>query len=288
MSGIAVVTDSASDLDATAIEATGVRVVHLDVRLGDLGPDDTRSLPLDEFWRICANGKDVPETSAPSPGAFEHAFLQAKEDGFEGVVCVTLSSRLSATFQAACAGASAVEREIEVAVIDSRNVTMGEGLAVEAAARRAAAGDDLQAVCDAVSDHLARTAVFGTLDTLEYLHRGGRIGPAQAFFGSLLSIKPIVRVEDGVVVGEARQRTRARSLRYLVDRVAKLGPLHRLAIAHAAAPEQDLELLTELASGLELDGEPTVVLLGPVIGAHTGPGTVGLCAVGASATCTTH
>lgn len=279
MPTIAIVTDSASDLPAGLAAAAGVRVVPIDVRLGELGPQDVAKLTMDEFWRICATGTAMPETSAPSPGAFHDAFLEAKKNGYTGVVCVTLSSTFSATYQAACNGAEAVAGSVDVAVIDSRSVSLGQGMAALEGARVAAADGDLEAVCEAVRGQLARTAVFGALDTLDYLRRGGRIGAAQAAFGSLLSIKPIVEVKDGAVIGESKQRTRARSLRYLVERVGKLGPLERLGVVHAAASEQDLELLLGLVAELEVAEEPLVSYFGPVIGAHSGPGTVALCAV---------
>lgn len=279
MSRITIVTDNASDI-GTPAPGIAIRTVPLDIRLGSLGPNETAGLSLEEFWHLCATSAAMPETSAPSPGAFEHAFLEAGDNGASGVVCITLSSKLSATYQAARAGASAVEGKVDVAVVDSRSVTMGEGMAVLEAARIAAAGASITEICDAVRSQLARTTVFGTLDTLEYLRRGGRIGAAQAAFGSLLSIKPVIEVREGVVIGESKQRTRSRSLRYLAERARRLGPLRRLAVVHAAASEDDLALLLDLLAPLELAEPPTVGYLGPVIGAHSGPGTVGICAVG--------
>lgn len=280
MSGITLITDNASDLGALASNL-GIRTVPLDIRLGSRDPSEIARLSLEEFWRACISSTEMPETSAPSPGAFEEAFLAARDNGASGVVCVTMSSKLSATYQAACAGASAVEGRVNVAVIDSQTVTMGEGMAVLEAARLAAGGAGITEICDAVGEQLARTVVFGALDTLDYLRRGGRIGAAQAAFGSLLSIKPIIEVRDGVVVGESKQRTRSRSLHYLAERAKRLGPLRRLAVVHAAASDEDLARLADLLAPLELAEPPTVSFLGPVIGAHAGPGAIGICAVGA-------
>lgn len=279
MGRIAVVTDSAADLDAATADASGVRVVPLDVRLGSLGPDETARLSLAEFWQRCATSETIPETSAPSPGAFRDAFLEAKDNGHDGVLCVTISSKLSATYQSARAGADAVGDAIEVRVVDSRSATMGQGMAVLEAARRATAGEGLDKLEAALADQLGRTVIYGALDTLEHLRRGGRIGSAQAAFGSLLSIKPVIELRDGVVEGESRQRTRARSLRYLADKVARLGPLERLAVVHAAASAADLDLLLGLLAPIPTETAATVSFIGPVIGAHTGPGTIGVCAV---------
>lgn len=277
--GIALITDSASDLDADVAARSGIRIVPIEVRIGELPPEEVARLSPEEFWHVCANSDSLPETSAPSPGAFNDAFLRAADEGYTGVVCVTLSSTLSATYQAACSGAESVEDRVEVAVVDSRSVSLGQGMAVLEGVRRADAGGGLEEVCEVVRDQLSRTAIFGALDTLEHLRRGGRIGSAQAAFGSLLSIKPIIQVRDGEVVGEAKLRTRTRSLRYLVERVAKLGRLERLAIAHAVASDEDLGLLLELVGGLEVSEAPLVGHLGPVVSTHTGPGTVAICAV---------
>lgn len=279
MARIAVITDSAADLERATADAAGVRVVPLDVRIGELGPAETAKLSMAEFWQVCATSETIPETAAPSPGAFRDAFLEARDEGHDGVLCVTMSSRLSATYQAACAGSDAAGRAIEVRVVDSGSVTVGQGMAVLTAARRARGASSLDEVEAAVADQLSRTVLYGALDGLEYLRRGGRIGSAQAVFGSLLSIKPVIQLRDGVVEGESRQRTRARSLRYLAEKFTALGPLERLAVVHAAASEADLDLLLGLLAPIPVEVPTTVSHLGPVIGAHTGPGTIGVAAV---------
>lgn len=272
---IHVVTDSACDLPPDVLAEHQVSVVPLDVRLGGRPGDAVRSLLAEQFWQeVSATGASA-ETSAPSPGAFRDAFLRAAEAGAEGVVCVTISSRLSATYQAAAAAAADVASSIPVEVVDSRSVTLAEGFLVLEAAARAAAGEPLPELAGALRAAVTKLRVLGALDTLDTLRRGGRIGSAQAFFGSLLSIKPIVELRDGVVEGESRQRTRSRALRYLAAQAAAAGPLARLAVAHAAAAdiEEFLAMLREARPGDEV----LVAYLGPVIGAHTGPGTIGLC-----------
>lgn len=276
MAGIRLVTDGASDLPPALIGELPITVVPLDVRLGELGPAETRKMSPEEFWHQCAHTSALPETSAPSPGDFQRAFLDAKARGEDGVVCVTLSSELSATYQAAASAAASVSSQISVEVIDSRSATMGEGLIVLDAAARAAGGASLSEVVTAVRRCIAEIVAVGTLDTLENLRRGGRIGSAQAFFGALLSVKPVIQIADGVVAGESRQRTRARSLAYVVEKIAASGPFQRLAVVHAAAP--DIEQFVELASHLHPREEILVAMIGPVVGAHTGPGTVAICA----------
>jgi DegV family protein with EDD domain len=275
MPGVRLVTDSAADLDPKEMSARGVALVHLDVRLGDIGPEVTRQWSPEEFWLQCSKTDVLPETSAPSPGAFQEAFLAARDDGADGVVCVTLSSRLSATYQSAATAADAVAGEIPVRVVDSLSVTMGEGLGVLSGLEAAEGGASLDEVEQAVRTTLANSHVYGTFDTLDNLRKGGRIGGAQAFFGSLLSIKPVIEIRDGVVEPESRQRTRSRSLEYLADKVSHAGPLARLAVMHAAAPDVDA-LVSLLARGFDRD-KILVTYIGPVIGTHSGPGAVGVC-----------
>ncbi|HVB07238.1 MAG TPA: DegV family protein [Acidimicrobiales bacterium] len=275
MAGVQIVTDSASDLPKELSERAGIRTVPLEVRLGDHDPAELAELPGEEFWKLANATDSLAETAAPSPGLFAEAFRAAAADGASGVLCVTISSRLSATFQAARAGATEVAAEIPVSVVDSRLATMGEGLLVLHASALAAEGADLGALVGATERAVESISVFGTLENLETLRRGGRIGSAQALIGSLLSIKPVIEVRDGAVEGESKQRTRARSLRYLVDKAAAAGPLAALAVVHAAAGDLD-EILDPLAEVFPR-ADTIVTAIGPVIGAHTGSGTIGLC-----------
>jgi DegV family protein with EDD domain len=272
---IDIVTDSASDLPANLVEALGITVVPLDVRLGANPVEVVRTLDPQAFWKLAGETSELPETSAPSPGAFAEAFLARKSAGAEAVLCITLSSALSATFEAARQGAAAVAAEFSVEVIDSRFATMGEGLLVLEAVDQAREAGSLADLVAAIREAIGRMKVFGTLDTLENLRRGGRIGSAQAFIGTVLQVKPVVEVRDGVVQGESKQRTRARSLRYLADKVNAAGPLRRLAVMHAAA--HDVEEFCALLKPTSLTYPLVVSYIGPVIGAHTGVGTIGAC-----------
>jgi DegV family protein with EDD domain len=152
---------------------------------------------------------------------------------------------------------------------------MGEGLLALDAAERAREMNDLDVLCNAVSAEVASLEIFGTVDSLEYLRRGGRIGSAQAFLGSLLSIKPIVELRNGVIEGESRQRTRARSLRYLADRVAAALPIRKLAITHADA--EDVDAFLALLKPIFPTEKTISAYMGPVAGAHLGPGTIAVC-----------
>ena len=275
MPGIRVVTDSASDLPPDLASAEGVAVVPLDVRLGDLSASETASLSLEEFWDRCAHSDDLPRTAAPSPGAFAAAFAAARDAGCDAAVCVTISSKLSATYQSAVTGAAELAPDFPVIVVDSELATMGEGLLVLEAAERARAGMAATQLEEHLRAAIGSIATFGTLDSLDYLRRGGRIGAAAALLGSLLSVKPVIEVRAGVVEAESRQRTRSRSLAYLAAKVRDAGPLKRLAVVHAAA--KDLDVFLALLADVHPVEEVITAYIGPVIGAHTGPGTVGVC-----------
>jgi DegV family protein with EDD domain len=159
--------------------------------------------------------------------------------------------------------------------VDSLSLTMGEGLMVLAAVDAAEGGAGIEEVAAAVTDARRRTTVLGVIDSLEFLKRGGRIGGAAQLVGSLLSIKPVIEIRNGVVEVESRQRTRIRSLQYLADKAREAGRLERIAVANGAASDIS-ELLSRL-EGVDSATELVVTDLGPVVGAHGGPGTIGLC-----------
>ena len=274
MTAIRIVTDTASDLPPELAAQHGIHLVPLTVRFGAEELVDRRDLTPAEFWARVATSPVLPETAAPSPGAFEEAFRGAAADGAQGVVCVTISSALSATHEAARLGAEAVKDAIEVRVVDSRAVTMAEGTVALTAARSAAGGHSLDEVEAAAQAMVPRTRTFAALDTLENLRKGGRIGAAQALLGSMLSIKPIIQVAGGKVEPESKQRTRGRSLRYLADKVREAGPVENLAVLHGSAP--DLEELLGLLSDVCPRDDILVGEVGAVIGTHAGPRVIGV------------
>lgn len=271
---VRVVTDSACDLSIEMAAQHGVHIVPLTVRFGEEEFVDRHDLSPAEFWDRLATSTVLPETAAPSAGAFEEAFTAAAEAGSAGVVCVTISSALSATYQAAQLAAQNVAGTIPVEVVDSRAVTMAEGNIVLAAARVAAEGGTMADVVSAASQLVPRTRTFAALDTLENLKKGGRIGGAQALVGSMLSIKPIIQVADGKVEPESRQRTRAKSLRYLADKVREAQPVSDVAVMHGAAA--DVGILLDLLSAFHPRDQILVGDVGAVIGTHAGPGVVGV------------
>jgi DegV family protein with EDD domain len=270
---VRVVTDSSCDLPQRVADELGIEIVPLSIRFGSDEFVDRVELGTDEFWQRCSTFPGLPETAAPSPGAFEERFRSLAADGAEGVVCVNLSRDLSATIQAAELAAQAVADEIPVRVVDSRSLTMGLGMIVVEAARMAQQGKGIDDVAGVAEDLSGRTKVYGALDTLENLKRGGRIGGAKALLGSMLSIKPIIEVSSGKVERESQQRTRTKALQYLVDKVKSEPVVENLAVMHADTDDVDA-FVARLSENY--DGEIIVGDIGPVIGTHGGKGTIGI------------
>jgi DegV family protein with EDD domain len=271
--GVRVVTDSACDLPDDLIERHAIEVVPLTIRFGNEELIDRKELSTDEFWRRLADSDVLPETSAPSAGAFEGAFRRLIEDGATGIICVNLSSKLSATMQSAQVAAQAVQADCPVVVIDSLMVSMGLGSLCLTAAQRAADGDSLDSIVANVTDRRNRSKLYGALDTLEFLKKGGRVGNARALLGTMLAIKPVLEVRDGVVEEAGKVRTRSKALRLLVERV-KEGPFENLAVLHGNAP--DLDELLHLLEPLADRNQIVVGQIGPVIGTHAGPRVIGV------------
>ncbi len=271
---VRIVTDSSCDLPDELAQELGVEVVPLSIRFGDDEYVDRRDLTPDEFWSKMAESAVLPETAAPSAGAFEDAFRRLAGAGADGIVCVCLSSKLSATLQSAQLAAKAVQDDCPIEVVDSLTVSLALGNQVRRAAETAADGAGLKAVVETLEDLRGRSRLFGTLDTLENLKKGGRIGGAQALLGSMLSIKPVIAVENGEVEPWARVRTRSKALRWLVDKVKEEGTVEDLAILHGKAPE--VNMLLEMFEPLYPTDEIVVSTIGPVVGTHAGPRVIGV------------
>ena len=274
MARIRVVTDSASDLPGEFAKRLNIDVVSLTIRFGDEEFTDRVDLTPELFWAKCKDSKSLPETAAPSPGAFQAAYERAKADGCDGVIVLTLSSLLSATYQSATLAAEAVTELIDVRVLDTLNVSMGQGLVVIDVAELAATGATLDQLVEHANSLMPRAGVVATLDTLEHLIKGGRIGGAKALLGQVLSIKPLVELKNGVVAEAGRQRTRAKALAAVANVARSHAPLRRLALIQGACT--DVEALEALISDIASEHPLIVTDIGPVVGAHGGPGIIGL------------
>lgn len=274
---VRIVTDSACDLRGDEVAEFGIEVVPLSIRFGDREYVDREELGVTEFYTLLAESSTLPETAAPAPGRFDEAFRRQFEAGASAVVCINLSAALSATMQSAQTAADNLATDMpdaEVHVVDSRSITAGLGSIVLAAARMGSDGASATEIVEAVDNLSDRTQVFGTLDTLENLKKGGRIGGAQALLGSMLSIKPILDLSSGEVEEAGKQRTRKKALAWLRDKLIEVGPVENLAVMHGDAP--DLDAFLAMLDGIVDVSTIRVEKIGPVIGTHGGPRVMGL------------
>jgi DegV family protein with EDD domain len=231
------------------------------------------------FYRRLTEDPEYPTTAHPTPEGFLTTYEQAVRRGADEIVVVTLSSELSGAFEAASQAGTMSDHPVHV--FDSRSTTMGLGWQVIAAARAREEGADATAILQAADQTRQRVALYVSLDTMEYLHKGGRIGGATKFIGSLLDIKPLVYVdqESGKVEAAGRVRTRKRGLRTLYDRFFEELDTEKtmhIAVMHGDAPK-DAE---RIAKRIEREYAPSELLIditGPVLGVHTGPGAIALC-----------
>lgn len=270
---VKIVTDSAGDLTDAQTAEHDIAVVPLTIRFGDEEYTDGVDLSASDFYAKMAELDVLPATAAPSPGAFEEAFRKAGAAG-DPVVCINLSSALSATMQSAKTAAEALQGEVDVRVLDSVSITAGQGRQVLAAAKAAADGASADDITALIADLSARTRIYGALDSLENLKKGGRIGGAQALLGSMLSIKPLIDISTGAVTEHGKQRTRRKAMLWLRDLLFEQPELDEVAVCNGGADDID-ELLDLLAPRYSRD-QLSMWTIGPVIGAHGGPRVVGL------------
>ena len=271
---VRIVTDSSCDLLQAMADTLGIRIVPLSVRFGDTEYIDRTTITATEFWSKCAASATLPETAAPSPGSFEETYRSLAAEGATAIVVVALSSDLSATMQSAELAARAVAPGIDVRIVDSRNASMGLGLTVLACAELAKTGASADEVVARAQSVIPRTRVFAALDTLDNLKKGGRIGGAKAMLATVMSIKPLISITNGLVEEAGKQRTRSKALAHLVDILRNQEvPIERLAVLNAQCADIDafVAMVKEVYTGEIIVGD-----IGAVIGTHAGQGTIGI------------
>jgi len=275
MARIRIISDSACDIPDEIARRLDIDIVSLSIRFGDEEFTDRVDLTPSQFWAKCKKSKTLPETAAPSPGSFQAAYERAKTDGCDGVIVLTLSAALSATHQSATLAAEAVAGAIAVRVIDTKAVSMAQGLLAIEIAEQARAGATLAELAESAEALTSKVGIVAMLDTLEHLVKGGRVGGARALLGQVLSIKPLLELNDGVVAEAGRQRTKAKALAAIVEAVKTHAPLRRLALVHGDSGE--VKALASLAADIPTEFPIIVTDIGPVVGTHGGPGIIGLC-----------
>lgn len=272
---VAVVTDGASSLTPAQGLEYGVHVAPVYLNF----PDKTYLAGVDldagEFYRLLRASKQLPTTAQPTAQDFIRLYTDLAKQA-ETIVTVVISHHMSATLQSALAAQEEFS-EVPVHVIDSQSVSLGLGLQAIAAARAAAQGQDAQQVVGLMERLVQNMNIIFTVDTLEYLHKGGRIGGATSYLGSVLSIKPILYVRDGRIEPLERQRTRKRAVARLLELVEERAGSSKIhaAILHCDAPEEAQELGEQVKARCHC-AELITMDAGPVIGIHAGPGTLGV------------
>lgn len=278
MPNVAIVTDSVADLPPQVAEEFGITVVPLVVRFGTDLYRDGLDLSPDQFYEKLRTSKALPATSVPPPAAFTDAYDKLAEKTNE-IMVISLTSKLSATYQVALQAAGLMKKRCRVEVLDSQWAVMAQGFITIAAAKAARAGANLNEVLDVARHTMRRVGMCAAFDTLEYLERGGRIGKAQAFLGSLLKVNPIIGLKDGEVYPCARERSRAKAIDYLYNFAASFGNVEGLAVEYAT----DLDEANRLVQRLHSKYPQVPAYLSrasPVIGTHTGPGLILISVVG--------
>ena len=266
---VKIITDSLSDITNDMAEGLGVTVVPVYVRFGEEVYRDRVEMTTDEFYYRLTHGNVWPTTTQPTPNDFTTVYNRLAEETDE-ILVVTLSSKLSGTYESAVHAKRLMEKECRIEVMDSMTVVMGLGVIVIAAAKSAQAGASLDEVADVVRRAMPRSHAIMSFDTLKYLAKGGRIGKAQGLLGSLLSVKPILTMRDGEVAPLTRVRSRAAGMDYLYDFVAGFSNIEELAVEHATTPD-DAEKLVERLSSLFPKERIYQSTVSPVIGTYVGP-----------------
>jgi len=274
VSRVAFVTDSASDLDPARAAADGIRIVPLSVTFGEQSFRAGVDLTTEQFWeRMIAADAPFPKTAAASPGEFKAVYDEAFADGAEAIVSIHVSGKLSGSIKSAeIAKGLLPDRQIHI--VDSTGASMAEGILAYMGLEMAALGVSAAEIARVLSDRASDLRMYVSLETLEYLKKGGRISGARAAIGTFLSVKPIISVEDGVVDTADRPRTRSKSRERCIELICAR-PIERVAILHTLAPDVD-EFRDEVVrrSGVDL-ATVMVSVVGPSVGPHLGPGCVG-------------
>lgn len=274
MNKIALVTDSTSDLPSKFALDNGVHIIPMKVRFGEEEFRD-EELQGEEFYRRLTEAHELPKTSQPSPEEFIRMYSELFHD-YQEIISIHLSSRLSGTINAARLAAEQVKGKIHI--VDSKTISLGMALMVQDAARQLKKGIGAEQVVAGLAKTRKNIETMFTVNTLEYLQKGGRIGRVQGLMGSILNIKPLIRVgDDGVYHTYDRLRSQERAFRSMVNGFKELAHSRKpvqLAVAHGAAIQAATQLKEALENAFQI---PACLFaqVGSTVGVHTGPGTIG-------------
>ncbi len=267
---VKIVTDTIADLPSGVIKELGITVIPLVVRFGEQVYRDGIDLTSEQFYEKLKESKTLPVTSVPSPGTFAEVYDRLAEETDE-ILAIIVSSKLSGTYEVALQSVGLMKRKCRVEVIDSGWATMAQGFIVMEAAKAAQAEASLDEVVEIARKTIPRVDFLSTFDTLEYLRRGGRIGKAQAFLGSVLKVNPLITLRDGVVEPAGRMRSRAQAVDRLYDFVMGYSHIEAMAVEDTACPDEAEALVERLSAKFPKESIYRSKMT-PAIGTHTGPG----------------
>jgi DegV family protein with EDD domain len=275
---VKIITDSTSDLPNEVAKELGITVVRLYVRFGGEVYCDGIDLTTDQFYPKMVASEVIPTTSVPAPADFVREYDRLAKETDE-ILVLTISRKLSATYDSAKQGLVERKSKCHVELLDSRLALMGLGLIAITAAKAANKGANLKEVLALTKENIPRLDMRLAFDTLEYLRRGGRIGKAQAFFGSLLKVNPILTIKDGEVYPAARERSRSKAIDYLVNFAAGYSHIEEMAVEDATTPDEADSLVERLGAVFPKE-KIYRSKVGPVIGAHVGPRVLSVMVLG--------
>lgn len=270
---VKIVTDSASDIPVEIASELGITVVPCNVHFGTETYRDGVDLMVDEFYEKLVESPVHPTTSQPSPGAFVDVFDSLADDA-DGIVAIHISSKLSGTYNSAVQASGLSSTKCPIEVVDSYQVSMGMGLVVMAAAEAAQQGATMDEILTTVKSLLPKAEVFCLLNTLEYLRKGGRIGAAKAMVGTMLNIKPIITIRDGVVEQIDKVRSTVKGENKLLEIAKSFDPIESASVFHSTSPEAADRISQKLFEILPESKSPVRANLGTAIGVHSGPGAL--------------
>jgi DegV family protein with EDD domain len=271
---IALVTDSTADLTPEMVEEMGVTIVPLRVIFGNEPYREGVDISAEEFYERLVKSRPLPTTSAPSVGDFQEVYERLLKE-VDSIVSIHIGTKLSATVQAAQTARQSVAKPERIEIVDSQMISLAMGFAIMEAAEAVSAGAKLAEVKAAAESVVQRVSVRFMLDTLEYLRRGGRIGRARAYLGTLLSVKPILSLRGGELYPEERVRTRARGLERIIQWAIRQENVKRAAVGHSTTPDEAESIRERLAMAFP-SVKVHLIRFGPVLGTHAGPGIVGV------------
>jgi DegV family protein with EDD domain len=274
---IRLVTDSTCDLPDEIIGRYAITVVPAYINVGQKSYQDSVDLSRDEFYRNLGSWSTHPTTAAPSSGVFAEVYERLAAEGATAIVSIHVSAQLSGFCNSARLGAE--EAPVPVHVVDSQQVAMGLGLLVMAAADAVEQGQSAAGVVATVEDRRNRTTLLAGFDTLEYLQKGGRVSGLQAMLGSLLKIKPILQVKDGLVQPFDKVRTRKRLVPRLTEVLEQMGPLEELVVLYTGDSADAEAFYQAVSHRFPAGSKRLLTLVGPAVGVHAGPGALGFAVI---------